>query len=308
MAKQVQIRRDTAANLALVTPALGELIYDTTNERIGIGDGTSTADTEALYAVMAKDLHKLAPLAAEATHSTDGNDLSVVLDPAPSAYTTRMVVLLQATDDISGPATLDVGLGQKAIKKNHGADDLEEGDMVDGGIYMLSYDGTAFQLVGGGAGGGSLEAGTAVASTSGTTVSFTGLPAGLNRIMILIGGVGFSAGAAMTLVLGDSGGYETSGYQCQAGSVINGASSTVVAATASFRLHGGNADGSEVTFGTITLTRVDGNQWAMSAALAHSVVNYAVVAGGQKTLSGELDRLQLGGGTFDAGKVNILYE
>lgn len=41
MAKQVQIRRGTAAEIAGVTPALGELGYDTTDKRVVAGDGST---------------------------------------------------------------------------------------------------------------------------------------------------------------------------------------------------------------------------------------------------------------------------
>ncbi len=38
---QLQLRRDTAANIAGVTPAQGEPIYDVTNNRLVMGDGTT---------------------------------------------------------------------------------------------------------------------------------------------------------------------------------------------------------------------------------------------------------------------------
>jgi hypothetical protein len=41
MSVQVKRRRDTAANLSGFTPASGELIVDTTNNRVIVGDGTT---------------------------------------------------------------------------------------------------------------------------------------------------------------------------------------------------------------------------------------------------------------------------
>jgi hypothetical protein len=41
MSVQVKHRRDTAANIAVFTPAQGELIVDTTNNRLIVGDGAT---------------------------------------------------------------------------------------------------------------------------------------------------------------------------------------------------------------------------------------------------------------------------
>jgi hypothetical protein len=41
MSVQVKHRRDTSANIAVFTPAQGELIVDTTNNRIIVGDGAT---------------------------------------------------------------------------------------------------------------------------------------------------------------------------------------------------------------------------------------------------------------------------
>ena len=41
MSVQVKRRRDTAANIATFTPAQGEFIFDTTNNRIIAGDGST---------------------------------------------------------------------------------------------------------------------------------------------------------------------------------------------------------------------------------------------------------------------------
>ncbi len=41
MSVQVKHRRDTAANIAAFTPAQGEIIVDTTNNRMVVGDGAT---------------------------------------------------------------------------------------------------------------------------------------------------------------------------------------------------------------------------------------------------------------------------
>ena len=47
-ANQVQIRRDTAGNLATSTPATGEVGYDTTNKRLVVGDGSTSGGIKHL--------------------------------------------------------------------------------------------------------------------------------------------------------------------------------------------------------------------------------------------------------------------
>ena len=52
--------------------------------------------------------------------------------------------------------------------------------------------------------------GTAVASTSGASIDFTGIPSGVRRIAINYSGVSTSGTSVMIVQLGDSGGFETS--------------------------------------------------------------------------------------------------
>jgi hypothetical protein len=47
MSVQVKHRRDTAANIAAFTPAQGELIVDTTNNRVIVGDGATAGGISA---------------------------------------------------------------------------------------------------------------------------------------------------------------------------------------------------------------------------------------------------------------------
>lgn len=66
---------------------------------------------------------------------------------ALTAYAAGIVYMLKANHTNTGAATLNVdGLGAKSIKTADGGDVIA-GDIVSGGLYLLAYDGTNFQIV-----------------------------------------------------------------------------------------------------------------------------------------------------------------
>ena len=67
---------------------------------------------------------------------------------ALSAYPSHLLIVAKANHSNTGAATLNVdGLGAKAIVKS-ASTALSAGDIVSGAIYLLSYDGTNFQILG----------------------------------------------------------------------------------------------------------------------------------------------------------------
>lgn len=71
---------------------------------------------------------------------------AITLTPAPSAYTTGMVIHFKANTANTDAATLNVNsLGAKTIKKLHDQD-LSTGDIEAGQIVTVVYDGTNFQM------------------------------------------------------------------------------------------------------------------------------------------------------------------
>ena len=151
-----------------------------------------------------------------------------------------------------------------------------------------------------------LTLGTEVATTSGTTASFTGIPAGTKLINISLKGVSFNAAAVLTLVLGDAGGLETAGYIGGNAKVAGSGATGPADATANFGLTTGDAD-TQAWHGTIILTFEDSSDFTWTAIwLLYSATGPHLLFGsGSKSLSAELTQLQFGGGTFDAGVVNI---
>lgn len=143
-AEQVQIRRDTAANLTAATPASGELGYDTTNKRLVIGDGTTAGGTKV---TMAKD-HQNQTYVAGTVGGT-GDAITLTNSPVVAAYAVNQRFSFKAGAANTGAVTLNVdSLGAKDVKKmNNGAlAALVADDIVSGGMYDVMYDGTQFQI------------------------------------------------------------------------------------------------------------------------------------------------------------------
>lgn len=158
-----------------------------------------------------------------------------------------------------------------------------------------------------------ITSGTAVASTSGTSIDFTGIPAGTKRITVLFNGVSTNGTSQSILQIGDSGGIEVTGYASAGGQIYNVAAG-IVAYTTGFGMV--NNIASIAMSGAMTLLLFEGNTWVVSGTTSSNIAGAGVLScqvfGGNKTLSGELDRIRLtnvnGTDTFDAGAINILYE
>ena len=156
-----------------------------------------------------------------------------------------------------------------------------------------------------------LTSGTAVASTSGTSIDFTSIPSWVKKITVMLAGVSTSGTSIILIQLGDSGGIETSGYT-GGGNYMPGAG-TVTLSTTGFGLMGLNPTASTFHDGFITLALQNSGTftWVETGLLIRSDANMTNTAGA-KSLSATLDRIRLttvnGTDTFDAGSVNILYE
>ena len=149
--------------------------------------------------------------------------------------------------------------------------------------------------------GGGITVGTAQATGSNSSVTFTGIAAGTNKISIAYFGVTFSTSAVARLRLGDSGGIESSGYLSSVGSHTETTNHTDHMA-----LHNSGMTSVGASC-LIQLMRVSGNSWAQ-----HSVSrgNLSNSASGTKTLSGELTQVQIfsNTGNFTAGTIQIITE
>ena len=152
---------------------------------------------------------------------------------------------------------------------------------------------------------------TAVASTSGTSIDFTSIPAGVNRINIMFSGVSLSGTSLPMIQLGDSGGLETTGYIC-VGALVGPSSNANDAYTTGITIKT-DATAATLMSGTIVANRITGNEWCFHGCTTNfAPANYAAMVSGFKSLSGELTTVRLtavnGSDTFDAGKVAISWE
>jgi hypothetical protein len=162
-------------------------------------------------------------------------------------------------------------------------------------------------------GNSQIVSGTAVASTSGTSIDFTGIPSWVKRITVMFNGVSTNSTSNLYLQIGTSSGPETSGYVSAIGSCTSASAASYASATAAFILVGINT-AADTQNGAVVLTNVSGNIWAEMGALNRASGGTSAVAtsAGVKTLAATLDRVRIttanGTDTFDAGSINILYE
>jgi len=154
--------------------------------------------------------------------------------------------------------------------------------------------------------GGAITSGTAVASTSGTSIDFTGIPSWVKRITVMLNGMSTSGTADYQIQLG-AGSITSTGYITRA-TYFQGTSLTGANVTTGFRI--GNYAAANSATGSIVFTLITGNTWVGNGYFADSGAN-ATSTGGSIALSGTLDRVRItanGTDTFDAGSINILYE
>lgn len=155
-----------------------------------------------------------------------------------------------------------------------------------------------------------LTQGTAQASTSGTSIDFTGIPNWVKRVTVVFGGTGTNGTSAIIVQLGTSNGVETTGY-LGSGNYI-GPTTGWGNSTAGLLASGNGTASTVVTHGAMVINNLTNNSWTSFYVAGQSDSAYGVIAGGSKTLSGTLDRVRIttanGTDTFDAGTINILYE
>lgn len=152
---------------------------------------------------------------------------------------------------------------------------------------------------------------TEVASTSGTTIDFTGIPSGTKRITIMFKGVSTNGSSNYLIQLG-GGSNENSGYLGTGVALSAGPTITSSNYTAGFGFPISTAGA--VTHGSITLNleRASTFMWIANGQLGFSDQAATVLTSGSKATAAELDRVRIttvnGTDAFDAGLINISYE
>lgn len=161
-----------------------------------------------------------------------------------------------------------------------------------------------------GMGSSILTSGTALPSTSGASIKFTGIPSWAKRITLIFDGVSVTSTIPPLIRLGvgtvleSTGGYSGSTWYHSGG----GISATAVSVTG-FDIINTIAASNKYS-GTFTITKIStGNTWIINGYVGGHTVSGGGV-GGTKTLAGLLDSVgvELPSTTFNAGTINIMYE
>ena len=157
---------------------------------------------------------------------------------------------------------------------------------------------------------GTLTSGTAVASTSGTSIDFTSIPSWAKRITVMFNGVSTNGTSGLNIQIG-SGSIDTTSTYSGTGARFNGGGAGYNADTTSFILGSTLLGAADLTSGKYELNLFSGFTYILSGVGA-SQSGQVVVGAGVKTLAGVLDRIRIttnnGTDTFDGGSINIMYE
>jgi hypothetical protein len=158
---------------------------------------------------------------------------------------------------------------------------------------------------------GAFIAGTAVASTSGTSIDFTSIPSWVKRVTVMFNSVSTTSSGDYYIQIG-SGSVTTSGYSNVRG-YVNGSSASASSPTSAAIIAIARNNATVLTTGQAVLTLIGSNVWVASSVMGEvggSLVTWS--SGNSGTLSGALDRVRIttssGSETFDAGTINIFYE
>src|SRR3990167_7219079 len=244
--------------------------------------------------------------------SVAGTNTITATGPASYTYAaTRPPVWFIPAVTNTGATTVNItpsggsALGAKNVFSNGAA--CVGGELQAGIPVGLVYDGTQLNIVGG---PNQILLGTEQASTSGTTIDFTGIPAGTKQITVSLVGVSTNGTSIIQVQLGDAGGFETSGYS---GAAWNNTGGTVSNYSAGFLLTGGGS-AAALNQGSMTLTLEDStdNTWSERHVTGRSDNASGNLGAGTKSLSAGLTQLRIttvnGTDAFDAGGINISYE
>ena len=173
------------------------------------------------------------------------------------------------------------------------------------GDLALQSNGTTQLTVSSTGAYGQIKSGTAVASTSGTSIDFTSIPSWVKRITVMFNAVSLS-GTDFILVQIGSGSLSTSGY------TSSGSSGAAAVASTTGRTDGfiiRTVAGSDSVTGGMVIQNITSTIWVSNHTCGGS--GFFIGGGISPSLSGALDRVSVtrsGTNTFDAGTINILYE
>lgn len=158
--------------------------------------------------------------------------------------------------------------------------------------------------------GGAITSATAQASTSGTSIDFTGIPSWVKRITVMVQGLSFAGASGQGRVqIGTGGVLTTTGYTSENASITGANTCSVGGYTNGLAVFNGNL-AADTLWGVTTITNVSGNTWIATFNSSRSDNASARSGTGFIALGGVLDIVSVVAtvGSFDAGTINIMYE
>jgi hypothetical protein len=154
-----------------------------------------------------------------------------------------------------------------------------------------------------------ITAATSQASTSGTSIDFTGLPAWVKRITVMLNNVSTNGTSDIIIQLFATT-IVTSGYSSLATSTT-AATLATVSSNAGFLVCTVNA-ATDAFAGSAIISNVTGNTWVCQSCMGAGAANIGTTSGGGVALASTLTGVRIttigGTDTFDTGTINILYE
>jgi hypothetical protein len=176
------------------------------------------------------------------------------------------------------------------------------------GIVEVQSNGTTKLTVQTSGVSGTVTSDTAKATTSGTTVDFTGIPSWAKKITVMFDEVSLNGSANFLIQIG-FGSVETTGYISTSNNLDQSGSSGGSSSTAGFITIA--ASTAFVTSGHYNLTLLGSNAW-IGSGVTKAATNQIILGAGRKTASNTIDRVRItttnGTDIFDAGSINIHYE
>ncbi len=318
MAQQLSARLDrsfvlpdsdvSGASTEVPTPSASKLIgWDSAGTALTNYAAASIADTIVPTAFMETLLDDANAAAARAT-----------LDAQQDVFTTRGDLVRAGASGVAERVAL--GANNKILKSDGTdvvwGDDVAASETVAGNVEIATQAEVNAMTDTGRAltpNHNKIVLGTEQATTSGTAIDFTGIPAGVRRITIEFVGVSTNGTSPFIVQLGDAGGIENTGYIGAASTVTSAAAAASASSTAGFSLnHFMRAAGVYSGVLELSLENAAAFTWVSSGNLGDSATPEMHTSAGSKSLSAELTQLRIttAGGTaaFDAGAINISYE
>lgn len=145
-------------------------------------------------------------------------------------------------------------------------------------------------------------------TTSGTSVTFSGIPSWATKLTLLFDGCSLNGADHWKIQLGTSGGIVSTGYISTSVFTEAGSPVSTQNRTDSMVVYGGNS--ARTLTGSMVLVNTDGNSW-VSSHTGKLITDQGVHGAGSVDVGGTVTQLKIESdlsNTLDAGEVTLFYE